>query len=78
MMYVMMNMIFITVKPLSIISKGTTKNKRMQKTDSCGKVVYMGNKQAPEKANETCGTTMDVGTMDRCFAVLVLAVSFVT
>jgi hypothetical protein len=32
-----------TVKPVFVISKG------IQKTDSCGKVIYMGDVQGPEK-----------------------------
>jgi len=53
-----------TLKPLSIISEGTTKNER-----GCGKVIYMGDVQGPEKVNNTCVKTMHVGMMGRGFTV---------
>jgi hypothetical protein len=42
-----------TVKPLSIISEGIAKNKRMRENYSCRKVIYMGNVKGPEKVNDT-------------------------
>jgi hypothetical protein len=53
-----------TVKPLSIISEGIAKNKRMRENYSCGK----------EKVNNTCVKTMHAGTMHRSFTVFNLLV----
>jgi hypothetical protein len=58
------------VKPLSIISEGTTKNKQIQENDSYREVIYMGDVQGPEKVNDTCVKTMHAGTMDRGFTLL--------
>jgi hypothetical protein len=56
-----------TVKPLSIISEGAAKNKRMLRNDCCRKVIYTGNVLGPEKVDNTCMKTMHAGTMDRSF-----------
>jgi hypothetical protein len=53
------------VKPPSIVSERTVKNEN----DECGKVIYMGDVQGPEKVNDTCVITMHAGTMDRGFIV---------
>jgi hypothetical protein len=37
---VVINVMFNTVKPLSIITQRTLENKRMRGNDSCGKVTY--------------------------------------
>jgi hypothetical protein len=34
------NLLFNTFKPLSIVSERTVKNKRLQEDDRCGKVIY--------------------------------------
>jgi hypothetical protein len=44
-----------TLKPLTIVSDGTMKNKQMWE------VIYMGNMPGPEKVNDTCMKTMDRG-----------------
>jgi hypothetical protein len=61
------------VHPLSIVSKGTIKNKRqMQENNSCGKVIYVGDVQEPVKVNNTCVKTMHGGMMDRGFTVFLI------
>jgi hypothetical protein len=35
-----------------------------RKMNSCGKVIYMGDIQGPEKVNDTCMETMRAETMD--------------
>jgi hypothetical protein len=58
------------VKPLSTLSKGTAKNKLcMRENYSCGRVIYMGNVQGPEKMNNTCMKTMHAGMMDSGFTI---------
>jgi hypothetical protein len=58
------------VKPLSIISEGTTKNTQwVRKNGSRGKVLYMGNVQGPEKVNDTCVKIMHEGMMDKGITV---------
>jgi hypothetical protein len=53
------------VKPLSIISEGTVRNKNeCRKMNSCGNVIYMGDIQGPEKVNDTCMETIRAETMD--------------
>jgi hypothetical protein len=44
----------------------------MQENDSCGKVIYMGDIQGPEKVNNTCVKTVHAGMMDIGFTVPVL------
>jgi hypothetical protein len=44
----------------------------MWEKDTCGKVIYMGNGQAPEKLNDTCRETMHVEMMDRGFTVYLI------
>jgi hypothetical protein len=41
----------------------------MRENDSCGKVIYMGDVQEPQKVNDTCMKTMQAGMMDRSFTV---------
>jgi hypothetical protein len=41
----------------------------MQEKDSCGKVIYMGNNQEPEKVNDICVKTVHAEMMDRVFTV---------
>jgi hypothetical protein len=60
-----------TVKPVFVISEGTVKNKGIQKTDSCGKVMYMGDVQGPEKVVDICVKIIRAGMMDRGFTVCV-------
>jgi hypothetical protein len=42
----------------------------MGQNNSCGKVIYMGDLQGPEKVNNTCMKTVNAGIMDRGFTVL--------
>jgi hypothetical protein len=42
------------VKPVSIVSEGTAKINECGKNYSCGKVIYMGDIQGPERMNDTC------------------------
>jgi hypothetical protein len=58
------------MKPLSIVSEGTAKNALMWENRSCGKVIYIGDIQEPEKVNGTCLKAMHVGTMDRGFTAI--------
>jgi hypothetical protein len=59
------------VKPLSIVSEGTVKNKmEMCENDSSEEVIYIGNIQGPEKVKDTCVKTVHANTMDRGFTVL--------
>jgi hypothetical protein len=61
----------ITVKPLSIVSEGTAEKKWwMRENNSCEKVIYMSYVQRPQKVNDTCVKTMNVGTMDRGYTAL--------
>jgi hypothetical protein len=41
----------------------------MQENNSCGKFIYIGDVQGPEKVNDTCVKTMHAGTMYRGFTV---------
>jgi hypothetical protein len=54
------------VKPPSIISERTVKNEN----DECGKVIYMGDIQGPEKVNDTCVITVDRGFIVCHFRIL--------
>jgi hypothetical protein len=36
----------------------------------CGKAIYMGDVQGPEKVNDTCMKTRHTGKMDRSFTVI--------
>jgi hypothetical protein len=40
--------------------------------NECGKAIYVGNVQGPEKVIVSCVKTMHAGTMDRDFTVLML------
>jgi hypothetical protein len=41
----------------------------MRENDSCGKVIYIGYGQGPEKVNDTCMKNMHAGMIARGFTV---------
>jgi hypothetical protein len=54
----------------------------MQENNSCGKIMYMGNVQGPEKVNDSCVKTVHAEMIYRGFTVyfiwpLVMAVQIV-
>jgi hypothetical protein len=55
-----------------LVSEMTARNNQwMWKNVSCGKVIYVGDVQEPEKVNDTCMKTVHAGTMDRGFTVFI-------
>jgi hypothetical protein len=38
--------------------------------DECGKVIFVGDVQGPEKVHNTCVKTMHAGSIDKGFTVL--------
>jgi hypothetical protein len=52
------------------VAERTAKSERWKReNDSCGKVVYMGDAQGPEKVNNLFVKTMHAGTIDCVFTV---------